>query len=57
MDREIDGVAIIDSKKVIAQFRSKRIIEIAEKNDYNIAGKVPVINPLVAREYLKIKEG
>lgn len=57
MDRELDGVAIIDSKKVIAQFRSKRIIEIAEKNDYNIAGKVPVINPLVAREYLKIKEG
>ena len=56
IERGLEGVAVIDSGQVIAKFRNKLNQAYEESHEYNLLGKVPVVNTAVAKAYMKLHE-
>lgn len=53
--KELEGVAVLDQEEVILNFKAKSQQQMAEANEYNFIGDVPIVNPELADKYLSLK--
>ena len=51
----MEGVAVLDKEEVIHNFRCKTQKQHDEGDEYNIVGRVPLVNPELAQKYVHLR--
>ena len=53
--RDLEGIAVLDKEEVIQNFKEKTQKPDKEENEYNIMGKVPLVNAELAQKYVILR--